>query len=152
MYVISQGYTKHDDLICGPELHRCPERGGVSITDPLFDETEVKMSHVPLASCVNNQIVLAGIHLADGTCTSLRSILIGEADEAGRCSLPIPSDYRYNHSVGSLHLQWHEVSLSFIHTRVCAQTQAHPYTCIFVSTFKDNVFPNHLTFKPQTVL
>lgn len=76
------------------------------------------------------------------TCMSLRSILIGEADEAGRCSLPIPSDYWCNHSVGSLHLQWHEVSLSFIHTRVCAQTQAHPYTCIFVSTFIDNVPSN----------
>lgn len=60
-----QGYSKHDDLSCGPERHLCPERGGVWITDPLFDEREVKMSHITHATCVKNQIVLASIHLAD---------------------------------------------------------------------------------------
>lgn len=62
---VTLGYSKHDDLICGPGRHLCPERGGISITDPLFDERVVKISHVTHATCVKNLIVLAGIHLAD---------------------------------------------------------------------------------------
>lgn len=64
-YVISQGYSQHDDLICGPGRHLCPEQGGIRITDPLFDEREVKMSNVTHATCVKNLIVFAGIHLAE---------------------------------------------------------------------------------------
>lgn len=96
--------------------------------------------HMPHMPHVKKQIVLAGIHLADIWETpSSRArlyglhygILIGEADEARWCSLLIPSDSKCNHSAGSLHLQWHEVSLSFIHTCVCTNTcvSLHVYLC-----------------------
>lgn len=65
-------------------------------------------------------------------CVSWHSLgkYLGEADEAGWCSLLILSDYKCNHSAGSLHLQWHKVSLSFKHTHVCVHRHRHILTLV----------------------
>lgn len=138
-YVISQGYSQHDDLICGPGRHLCPEQGGIRITDPLFDEREVKMSNVTHATCVKNLIVFAGIHLAEiweppSSCARLYALQYFDwRSRWGRVVLIADTVWLQVQSLSGLSAPAVARGLALLHshTCVCAQTHVslHLYRC-----------------------